>query len=156
MGILTPDEWADLDARLGPEPLDPSFTPANLAGRLEGSRAPLRNALLDQSRIAGLGNVYANEACHRARLDPRRPAGGLASAEVRRLHAAIRALLEAAIERRGTTFSNYQDIGGESGAFQDDLAVYGRSGEPCPRCGGAIARVVLAGRSAFHCTGCQS
>jgi formamidopyrimidine-DNA glycosylase len=153
--VLDPAGWSALDARLGIEPLSREFSRRSLAGTLDGSRAPLRNVLLDQKRVAGLGNVYANEACYLAQLDPRRPAQGLDESEIERLHRAIRTVLRSAVERHGTSFSDYRDILGGEGQFQNDLEVYGRSGEPCRRCGGAIARIVLAGRSAFFCPGCQ-
>jgi formamidopyrimidine-DNA glycosylase len=153
--ILGPDAWAALDARLGLEPLSPAFTPDALAGLLAASRAPIRNALLDQRRIAGVGNVYANEACFLAGIDPRRPAADLVRAELVRLHSAIRGVLASAVERRGTSFSDYRDLLGDEGSFQNELAVYGRAGRTCRRCGAEIVRVVLAGRSAFLCPGCQ-
>jgi formamidopyrimidine-DNA glycosylase len=155
MRVLTAGEWAQLDERLGIEPLSDGFTPAALAQLLARSRAPLRNVLLDQARIAGIGNIYASEACHLARADPRRPAAGLGKGEVRRLHTAIRKVLRSAVGRRGTSFSDYRDLLGDPGTFQDLLEVYGREGESCRRCGGEITRVVLAGRSAFLCPGCQ-
>lgn len=155
MRVLSPVAWAALDARLGIEPLSREFTRRSLAELLDGSRAPLRNVLLDQKRVAGLGNVYANEACYLAQLDPRRAAEGLGNREIERLHRAIRTVLRNAVERRGTSLRDYRDILGGEGRFQNDLEVYGRSGEACRRCGGTIARTVLAGRSAFFCPGCQ-
>ncbi|KPK81818.1 MAG: hypothetical protein AMS25_04625 [Gemmatimonas sp. SM23_52] len=155
MWILDPAAWSELDARLGVEPLSKDFTRRALAGLLDGSGAPLRNVLLDQERVAGLGNIYANEACYLARLDPRRPANSLDESEVARLHRAIRTVLRSAVERRGTSLSDYRDVLGGAGRFQADLKVYGRSGAVCPRCGGVVARTVLAGRSAFFCPGCQ-
>lgn len=155
MRVLTPEAWAALDARLGPEPLADEFTPERLADALRGSRAPLRNALLDQRRIAGVGNVYANEACFFSGVDPRWPAGSLTGEEVERLHGALREVLGRAIDRGGTSFSDYRDADGTEGSFQQDLAVYGRAGEPCRVCGAAIERAVLAGRSAFFCPSCQ-
>ena len=155
MWVLDEREWERLDARLGVEPLSDEFTPRLLAELLSASRAPIRNWLLDQHRVAGIGNIYAVEACYRARIDPRRPAGSLEHGEVRRLTNAIRKVLGDAVERRGTTFSDYRDLLGEGGEFQNALAVYGREGETCRRCGGAIKRAVLAGRSAFFCPDCQ-
>jgi formamidopyrimidine-DNA glycosylase len=155
MWVLEPDEFAALDARLGVEPLSDEFTPRLFAELLTNSRAPVRNWLLDQSRVAGVGNIYAVEACHIARIDPRRPARSLDRNDVRRLHRAIRKVLSEAVERRGTTFSDYRDLLGDSGDFQNVLKVYGQEGEPCPRCAGEIERVLLAGRSAFFCPDCQ-
>ncbi len=155
MWVLSPQAWSELDARLGIEPLSRRFTPRALARLLAASRAPIRNVLLDQRRVAGVGNIYANEACHIARIDPRRPAASLGQAEVAALHSAIRRILREAVNRRGTSFSDYRDVLGGQGDFQNVLEVYGRDGETCRRCGGEIVRVVLAGRSAFHCSGCQ-
>ncbi len=155
MSILGARAWAKLDARLGVEPLSDDFTPARLAWLVASSRAPLRNLLLDQARVAGVGNIYADEACHIARLDPRRQADSLERREVRRLHSAIRKVLGEAVERRGTSLSDYRDVLGGEGGFQNQLDVYGRAGEPCRRCGTRVERAVLAGRSAFFCSGCQ-
>lgn len=156
MWVLTPDEYAALDARLGVEPLSDAFTVKLFADLLAGSRAPIRNWLLNQERVAGIGNIYAVEACHIARIDPRRPAGALEVNDVRRLHRAIRKVLVEAVERRGTTLSDYRDVLGDSGEFQNVLRVYGREGERCPRCRCEVERAVLAGRSAFYCPSCQS
>ncbi len=153
--VLDQAAWAPIDDRLGVEPLSDAFTAAALTEVLAGSRAPLRNVLLDQNRVAGIGNIYANEICYLARLDPCRPAGGLEAAEVRRLRSAIQKVLHEAIERRGTSFSDYRDVLGGRGEFQNVLRVYDRAGERCERCGNEIQRVVLAGRSAFFCPGCQ-
>ncbi len=153
--VLDPDAWQELDRRLGVEPLSRRFTPEALAASLAGSKAPIRNALLDQRRVAGVGNIYANEACYRSRIDPRRPGSDLNRREVRRLHTAIRKVLAEAVHRRGTSFSDYRDVLGGEGGFQNRLDIYGRDGQACRRCGREIVRVVLAGRSAFFCLGCQ-
>lgn len=155
MWVLDPAAWSELDARLGIEPLSDEFTPASLASLLAPSRAPVRNVLLDQRRIAGIGNIYASEACYLARVDPRRPATTLERPEVRKLHRAIRVVLGEAVERRGTSFSDYRDLLGNEGTFQNVLDVYDREDETCHRCGDRIIRVVLAGRSAYLCPGCQ-
>ncbi len=154
--LLTSGEWEEEEARkMGPEPLADSFTAERLAAALDGSRAPVKNALLDQRRLAGVGNIYASEALHRARIDPRRRAGWLEEDEIRRLHRALRAVLREALESAGTTFSTYRALNGRSGEFQELLRVYGKEDEPCPRCGEPIRRVVQAGRSTFFCGGCQ-
>ena len=153
--LLEPSEWAAVEAGLGPEPLDDSFTSARLEARLRGRRAPIKNALLDQKRVAGVGNIYASEALHRAGIDPRRPAGELDRTEIQRLHRAVRRVLRGAIAGAGTTLRDYRAVNGRSGRFQTALRVYGREGEPCGRCGRPIARLVQAGRSTFFCPGCQ-
>ncbi|MGH7541618.1 MAG: bifunctional DNA-formamidopyrimidine glycosylase/DNA-(apurinic or apyrimidinic site) lyase [Gemmatimonadota bacterium] len=153
--LYDPAEWAVAEAALGPEPLDPDFTARRLELALAGSRAPVKNALMNQARVAGLGNIYASETLHRAAIDPRRPAGGLRPAELGRLHRAIRHVLRRALERAGTTFRDYRAVNGRRGEFQSALRVYAREGEPCARCGGEIRRIVQAGRSTFFCADCQ-
>ena len=144
-----------LEARLGEEPLDRSFTPSVLARRLEGRRAPLKAALLDQRTIAGVGNIYADEALWRARLHPLRAAGELDASETRALRRGIRAALEAGIERQGATLRDYRQPGGESGSMQHEFKVYGRAGEPCERCGTPIDKIRVAGRGTWYCPACQ-
>ena len=144
-----------LEARLGPEPLSAAFTAAALGARLAGRTAPLKAALLDQRRVAGLGNIYVDEALWRARLHPRRPAGGLDTAELRRVHRAVRRVLELGIARQGATLRDYATPDGGSGSMQDEFNVYGRAGEPCPRCGTPIERIVLGGRGTWYCPACQ-
>jgi len=148
-----------VDRRLGPEPLEPGFTPALLSRLLGRSRAPLKAFLLDQGKVAGIGNIYAAEILHRARLDPRRRADSTTPAERRRLHAAVRAVLSAAVAALGTSlsdFGEYRDAEGTRGGFQNALAVYGRAGLPCPACGTAIERIAQNGRSTCFCPRCQS
>lgn len=156
MWVLDGPAWSDIDTRLGIEPLSPDFTSKALVALLANSKAPLRNVLLDQRRIAGIGNIYANEACYEARLDPRRAAGGLSRGEAGRLRRAIQEVLNDAIDRRGTSFRDFRDLLGGRGEFQNVLRVYGRAGTGCDRCGTAVQRTVLAGRSAFFCPGCQT
>jgi formamidopyrimidine-DNA glycosylase len=152
---LAADAWAERDRALGPEPLDDAFTAGDLHAALGRSRSPVRSWLLDQRRIAGVGNIYANEALHGAGIDPRRPARSVGRDEARRLHSALRDVLSRAIEARGTTLRDYRDAEGGTGAFAGLLAVYGRHGEPCPRCKAAVERVVFGNRSAFLCPRCQ-
>ncbi len=140
---------------LGPEPLARSFTVRALASLLNGSRAPIRSWLLDQSRVAGVGNIYANEALFRSGIHPLREAGSLEQEEVRSLHRALRRVLREAVRSRGTTLRDYRDPLGAEGSFGSYLAVYGREGEGCGRCGQPIVRIVLGGRSAFLCPRCQ-
>jgi formamidopyrimidine-DNA glycosylase len=146
-----------LFAEMGVEPLGPDFTAARLGALLEGARTPLKSALLDQRRIAGLGNIYVCEALHRARLSPLREAGGLTGREARALAKAIRSVLEAAIEAGGSTLRDHRQADGTLGYFQHAFAVYDREGVVCghKRCGGIIARAVQSGRSTFYCSACQ-
>jgi formamidopyrimidine-DNA glycosylase len=146
-----------LFAGIGVEPLGPAFDAGALAAALSGARAPLKSALLDQRRIAGLGNIYVSEAMHRARLSPLREAGGLKPGETRRLAKAIRAVLEAAIEAGGSTLRDHRQADGSLGYFQHSFAVYDREGAVCShaRCAGIVARTVQCGRSTFYCGVCQ-
>jgi formamidopyrimidine-DNA glycosylase len=153
-----PDGEADrLDARLGPEPLSRAFTAARLATALARRPGKIKSVLLDQRLVAGLGNIYVDEALYLARIHPERAANSLTEAEIRRLHRAIRAVLRAGIVRRGTSFSSYRDATGAAGENQRFLNVYGRSrGGRCPRCGGEIARIVVGGRGTHFCPTCQA
>lgn len=141
--------------RLGPEPLADGFTPERLAAALAGRRARIKALLLDQRVVAGLGNIYADEALFLAGVHPDREAGSLSAEEVRRLWEAIRAVLAAAIAHRGTTFSDYRDGLGAAGEFAPLLNVYRREGQPCRRCGATIVRL-RGGRSTRLCPGCQA
>lgn len=141
--------------RLGPEPLDPAFTPERFAERLARRRAPIKSALLNQACVAGLGNIYADEALFRARVHPRRPASELSREEVERLYRAVRDVLQEAMRWGGSSVRNYRNGAGEPGTFQTRLQVYGRAGLPCPVCGRPIVSVRLAGRSSAFCEGCQ-
>jgi formamidopyrimidine-DNA glycosylase len=156
--LLTPREWERYTARIGPEPLEPGFTPRRLAAALAGGRLAVKKALMDQRRLAGVGNIYANEALWRARLDPSRAARTVTADEARRLHGALRALLRRAIRSRGTTVRDYRTGTGEAGAYQARLDVYGREGRPCRRCGRshriALTHAIDA-RATYFCPGCQ-
>lgn len=151
---LVPDARQRL-AALGPEPLNGELTTEVLRERLRRRRAPIKSILLDQRVLAGVGNIYADEALHAAGIAPQRPACSLSHAEIATLQRALRSVLERAIENRGTTLSDYRDAGGEAGEHQGALQVYGRAGEACLRCGCHIVRGRLSGRSAYHCPGCQ-
>jgi formamidopyrimidine-DNA glycosylase len=142
---------------LGLEPLSPAFTPEALARRLDGRRTPLKSALIDQHVIAGLGNIYACEALHRAQISPRRRAATLKEPRAARLVVAIRAVLEEAISAGGSSLRDYVHADGELGLFQHRFAVYDREGEPCVTagCGARIRRVVQSNRSTFFCPRCQ-
>jgi formamidopyrimidine-DNA glycosylase len=139
----------------GPEPLSRSFTVERFAQRLARRTAKLKSLLLDQSFIAGVGNIYADEALWRARLHPLRAADTLDEADVRRLHRAIRRVLREGIANRGASFSDYVDAIGEEGGNAERLAVYRRTGEPCYRCGRRIERIVVGQRSTHFCPRCQ-
>jgi formamidopyrimidine-DNA glycosylase len=154
--LLEPDEVEPyLAVRLGPEPLEERFTPRVLRDRLAGRRAPLKAALLDQRTVAGLGNIYADEALWRAKLHPRREAGTLTAAEIRRAHTGIREALEMGVARQGSTLRDYRQPDGASGSMQDEFKAYGRLGEPCERCGTPIDRIVVGGRGTWYCPRCQ-
>ena len=144
-----------LGARVGDEPLDALFTAARLGECLAGRRTSLKAALLDQRTLAGMGNIYADEALWRAKLNPLRPAAGLDRAELRRLHRAIRAALEHGLARQGSTLRDYRLPDGSGGSMQDEFRVYGRGGEPCDRCGTPISRTRVAGRTTWFCPTCQ-
>jgi formamidopyrimidine-DNA glycosylase len=141
--------------RLGPEPLAPSFTAARLTRLAAGRRAPVKAFLLDQRRIAGIGNIYADEALWRARIHPRRPTGELTEEELSRLHRAARAALRRGVDLQGSTLRDYVTPDGDSGGMQHEFHVYGRFGEPCDRCGRPIERIVVAGRGTWYCPHCQ-
>lgn len=152
---LTDAEWSERSTRIGPEPLDQAFTPARLLEGLSASRSPIRSWLLDQRRIAGVGNIYAAEALFLAGVHPRRPANSVSFEEAERLHDAIAGVLRKAIDAGGTTIRDYRTATGEEGGFAPSLYVYGRDGQPCRGCGDEIERVVFGNRSAFFCASCQ-
>jgi formamidopyrimidine-DNA glycosylase len=141
--------------RLGPEPIDPGFAPEELYRRLRNRRTSLKAVLLDQGAIAGVGNIYADESLHRARLRPDRLAGSLSRKSVQRLHESLRDSLSTAIINRGSSVDTYRDAWGEMGGQQERLQVYGRAGEPCFTCGRPLAMIRLAGRSTVFCRRCQ-
>jgi formamidopyrimidine-DNA glycosylase len=140
---------------MGPEPLGPAFTAKALRAALYGRTTPLKNALLDQSIVAGLGNIYVCEALWRARLSPRRQAGRLSGASAERLHAAIQTVLREAIDAGGSSLRDFAAADGGLGYFQHRFSVYDREGEPCPACGTKVRRFVQGGRSSFACGKCQ-
>ena len=144
-----------LEARVGGEPLAAAFTANRLSQALAGRRAPVKAALLDQRRLAGIGNIYADEALWRARIHPLRPAGELTEDETRSLHRGIRRALKAGIARQGATLSTYRTPDGSRGRMQDAFKVYGRADEPCERCGTPIEKIRAAGRGTWYCPACQ-
>ena len=150
------EETHRLLAGLGPEPLDPAFTPAVLAAALAGRRTPIKAALLDQRIVAGLGNIYVCEALFRAGISPRRPAQTVAGERAARLVREIKATLTEAIAAGGSSLRDYVQPDGELGYFQHAWKVYGRAGDPCERCPGpphctGVRRIVQAGRGTFYC-----
>jgi len=140
---------------LGPDPLASPPTGESLRALARGARVAVKNFLLDQRRIAGLGNIYASEVLFRAGIDPRRRAGALAGPEWTRVAREIPLVLEASIERMGTTFSTYRTVWNEPGEYGEQLLVYDRAGEPCRRCGAPVRRIVQGGRATFFCPACQ-
>jgi formamidopyrimidine-DNA glycosylase len=142
-------------AAMGPEPLDEVFTAGVLRERLRGRTALIKPLLLNQQVVAGLGNIYVDEALYRARIHPQRRANTLRPAEITRLHTAIRDVLQTAVEGRGTTFDTYTDIEGRAGQYQSALQVFHRQGEACQRCGRTIERLVVGGRGTHICPRCQ-
>lgn len=141
--------------RMGPEPLNGAFTVETLGQALAGRTGLLKPLLLNQRIVAGLGNIYVDEALFQAGIHPERRAGTLSRIEIERLHTAIREVLSAAIEGRGTTFDSYADIEGRAGQYQGRLQVFNRRGEPCPRCCRPIEKSVVGGRGTHFCPHCQ-
>ncbi len=153
MRLVGPEEaWA---AEVGLEPLSDDFSFERFSSLLAGRTTPIKVFLLDQRRIAGIGNIYACETLWEARIDPRRPAGSLSKQRRQRLYLAIGSVLRRAIEMRGTSVDDYVDAEGLKGGFQNQLSVYGRDGQDCPRCGRPIVRTVLAQRGTWWCRSCQ-
>lgn len=141
------------DPKLGPEPLE--LRAADLQKRLAKTRRAIKVALMDQAVIAGLGNIYADEALFASGIDPRRPANSLSSAEIAKLNRAIKTVLKRAIEHRGSSLRDYVDAKGRRGKFQKQHRVYHRTGQACVHCGGKIEKIVLGGRSTHFCATCQ-
>jgi formamidopyrimidine-DNA glycosylase len=141
--------------RLGVEPLSRDLTPERLLEVAAGRTAPLKSFLLTQSAVAGIGNIYADEALWRARLHPLSPAGSMKREHAERLVTGIRDALELALEHRGSSIDDYRDARGEQGSMQDEFMVHTREGEACPRGDGEIRRIVVSGRSTYYCPDCQ-
>jgi formamidopyrimidine-DNA glycosylase len=153
MRLVEPGEaW---DEGLGMEPLSSGFTPQAFIGMLSGRTTPIKVLLLDQRRIAGIGNIYASEALWEARIRPTRAAKTLTKPAMNRLHEAIVNVLNRAIRMRGTSVSDYVDANGAGGGFQNVLMVYGKAGIPCSRCGTPIVRTVVGQRGTWWCPTCQ-
>jgi formamidopyrimidine-DNA glycosylase len=154
--LLEPGELEPyLEVKVGPEPLGPAFSTRFLTERLSDRTAPVKAALLDQRTVAGLGNIYVDEALWYARLHPHRPAGSLDADEVRAVHRGVRQALKRGIARRGATLRDYRTPDGGSGSMQHEFNVYGREGEPCPRCGTPIGKTRAGGRGTWYCPFCQ-
>jgi len=149
------DSWERESRRLGPEPLGRQLTPGRFHTALQASRAPIRSWLLDQTRVAGVGNIYAAESLFRAGIHPMRPARTLTEKESKALLQGMRKVLREAIKARGTTLRDYRTASGDRGGFGPELQVYGREGEKCTTCKTPVERVVFANRSAFFCPRCQ-
>lgn len=156
-GMLRLGEGDDFDelCRIGIDPLSEQVTAEWLHSATRGKKKPIKNLLMDQALLAGIGNIYANEMLHVAGVRPARRAGRLSRSEVARLHAAMHAVLQQAIELGGSSISDYRDSAGRPGYFQLQLKVYDRAGQPCVGCGTTIRRLVQAGRSSFYCPACQ-
>jgi formamidopyrimidine-DNA glycosylase len=153
LGDAARDEY--FSARLGVEPLDPGFTPEALRALARGRRAPVKAFLLTQERIAGVGNIYADEALFRARIHPLRPVGTLTRRQLAELRDAVVESLEAGIDARGATIDDFRNADGARGSFQDRFLVHRREGEPCPRCGAPVVKLRAAGRGTYVCPRCQ-
>jgi len=149
--------WERYSGAIGPEPLEPEFTPERFGTTLGRSRQAIKKVIMDQRHLAGVGNIYANEALFAAGIDPSKPAARLTHEELRRLHAEIRRILTAAIASSGTTFRDYRTGTGEPGNFQLELFVYGREGEPCRQCGTRLTGThAIDARISVFCHRCQS
>jgi len=154
--LLDGPGWAAYTARIGPEPLDETFTPFVFAQRLSGTRTAVKKAIMDQRRVAGIGNIYANEALFEAGIDPSKRTDKLSLEEFARLHAAVLSVLERAVASAGTTVRDYRTGTGEQGRFQFELKVYGRGGERCVRCGKKLVTThTIDLRATTFCPRCQ-
>ncbi|MEJ2667067.1 MAG: bifunctional DNA-formamidopyrimidine glycosylase/DNA-(apurinic or apyrimidinic site) lyase [Deinococcales bacterium] len=142
-------------AAMGPEPLSDAFTPAGFRRALAHSAVAVKAYLLSQRPVAGVGNIYADEALWRARIHPETPAKQVSAVKAAALHAAIREVLEASLEAQGTTLNDYRTVNGEVGAYLEQLAAYGHAEEPCPRCGTPLRRIVVGQRGTVYCPRCQ-
>jgi formamidopyrimidine-DNA glycosylase len=154
--LLGPDALQEyFDARLGVEPLSPDFTADALRQAAKGRKAPVKAFLLSQERIAGVGNIYADEALFRAKIHPLRPVGTLKRPQISALRDAVVQTLEAGIDAKGATIDDFRHADGAEGSFQDRFLVHTREGEPCPRCGNTIKKMRAAGRGTYVCEKCQ-
>lgn len=156
VSVMDDRRFTSYSSGLGYEPLDSGFTIERLSTILRSSRQAVKRVLMDQRRIVGVGNIYANEVLWRGGVDPSRPASTLSADEVARLHEELRDLLTSAVRARGTSFRDYRDASGERGSFANQLQAYGREGKRCDRCGRRlVATHAIDGRSTVFCWGCQ-
>ena len=156
VALMDERRFAEYSGKLGIEPLDRTFTATHLSGVLRASSQPVKKVLMEQRKIAGIGNIYANEALWRARIDPSRAASSVSPADAQVLRESIVAILSEAIEARGTSFRDYRDARGLRGSFVEKLDVYGRGGLPCHRCGsGLVMTHAVDGRATTMCVKCQ-
>ena len=156
VSLMGPDRFEAYFAKLGVEPLSEAFTAAALSDILRGSGQAVKKAIMDQYKVVGVGNIYANEALWRAGIDPSREARKVTAAEAARLRDDIVAVLTEAIQQRGSSFRDYRDASGESGKYVTFLAAYGRGGKPCRRCGATLVEThVIDGRQTVLCVKCQ-
>jgi formamidopyrimidine-DNA glycosylase len=154
--LLEPGELDPyLEDRVGPEPIDPVFTAGDLGERLATRKAPVKAVILDQRTLAGVGNIYADEALWRAQIHPLREARSLDADETQALWTGIREALELGIARQGSTLRDYALPDGGTGKMQHEFKVYGRAGEPCDRCGTPIEKIRAGGRGTWYCPSCQ-
>jgi formamidopyrimidine-DNA glycosylase len=154
-GLWLTDDFELVTTGLGPEPLSEGFTADIIANAVKGRKAPVKSIILDQRRIAGIGNIYADEACYAARIDPRRHGLTLSESDVSALHEAVRQVLAFGVESRGASFRDYKDADGKSGSMHMHVKVFRRTGKECYECGSIIERVVVGGRSTHFCPKCQ-
>jgi formamidopyrimidine-DNA glycosylase len=156
VALMNPKRFAEYSGKLGIEPLDRSFTATHLSGVLRAGNQPVKKILMDQRKIAGIGNIYANEALWRAGIDPSRTAASVSLEEAALLRDSIVGVLGEAIEARGTSFRDYRDARGERGSFVEKLDAYGRAGLPCHRCGAKMVSThAIDGRATTMCVRCQ-
>lgn len=157
VALMNEQRFGEYAGALGIEPLDQTFTGPQLSGVLRVSSQPVKKVLMDQKRVAGIGNIYANEALWRAGIDPSRAASSIDAASAARLRDEIVHVLEESIEARGTSFRDYRDARGERGSFAEQLQAYGRGGEPCLRCGSKLILThAIDGRATVFCARCQT
>jgi formamidopyrimidine-DNA glycosylase len=156
VALMDADRFDEYSSKLGIEPLDRAFTSTHLSAVLRATSQPVKKVLMEQRKIAGIGNIYANEALWRARIDPSRPSSSVSVEEARLLRDSIVGVLEEAIEARGTSFRDYRDARGKRGSFVEKLEAYGRAGLPCSRCGAKlVATHAIDGRATTLCVKCQ-